>query len=60
MSVDIAALRKGSKVVLKDGRRVIVQGLFMSSEGPVVMAKNAPAELTAQNVPVSEIESLEA
>lgn len=60
MSVDIAALRKGSRLTLKDGRTVIVQGLFMSSEGPVVMAKNAPSELTAQNVPVSEIESLEA
>jgi hypothetical protein len=53
--IDVSKLRKGVTVVLKDGRRGIVRGCYMSTEGIVAMVRTNPASIVDDNVPIETI-----
>lgn len=53
--IDVSSLRKGTKIKLVSGVTVYVTGLFLSSDGPIVMGKKSSDLAAAQNIPVSEI-----
>ena len=53
-AVDVLKLRKGAKIILKDGRPGIVKGCFMSTEGVVVMAKTGGG-ICDENIPLENI-----
>lgn len=56
--VDLARLRKGSKVKHSDGRELHVSGMYLSTDGPVLMAKLSPTQVVAENVPLANVDSV--
>jgi hypothetical protein len=52
--VDVLKLRKGAEIVLKDGRKGIVKGCYMSTEGVIVMAKTGGG-ICDENIPLENI-----
>lgn len=55
--IDIAKIKKGTSIRLKDGRVLIVRGSYMSTGGIIVTA-NEGGGIVDQNVPVSDIAEL--
>lgn len=43
---------------LKDGRKVVVTGLYLSITGPMLMTKLNPSQLVSYNVPFEDVESV--
>lgn len=54
IQVDVLKLRKGAQILLKDGRKGVVKGCYMSTEGVVVMAKTGGG-VADENVPLDNI-----
>ena len=52
--IDVLKLRKGAEILLKDGRKGIVKGCYMSTEGVVVMAKTGGG-ISEENIPLDDI-----
>lgn len=48
--IDFSKVQKGTQVVLKDGRKVFVSGLYLSGTGPMLMVKGNPGQTAAENV----------
>lgn len=55
MSVDLSKIRKGSRVRLASGDVVLVSGLYLSGDGPVLMVKDGSSPVAARNVPASQV-----
>lgn len=56
--IDFGKIQKGSIVKLKDGSMVKVHGLYLSSDGPVLMCKRDPNVVAGMNVPIDRVEEL--
>ena len=52
--VDVLKLRTGAEILLKDGRKGIVKGCYMSNEGVVVRAKTGGG-ICDENIPLENI-----
>lgn len=55
---DLMKVRKGHEIKLKDGRTGTASGLYLSATGPVFMIKTRDGQITAENVPAEDIDSL--
>ena len=53
--IDFSKLKKGSRVVLADGRTVTVSGVYMSVDGPMLMVKESPGQVAGENVSLSAV-----
>ena len=53
--IDFSKLKKGSKVELSDGRVVVVSGVYMSVDGPMLMVKANPTQVSGENVSLSDV-----
>lgn len=53
--IDLSKVTKGTKVKVKDGTTQIVHGLYLSSDGPVLMCKSNPSIVAGRNVPVQDV-----
>ena len=53
--IDFSKLKKGSKIVLADGRTVVVSGVYMSVDGPMLMVKVNPGQMSGENVSLSDV-----
>lgn len=53
--IDVALLKHGSKIVVRDGDSLAVTGSYMSSDGLVIVAKKNPGDLCERNVPLKDI-----
>lgn len=56
--IDLAKVRKGRQIKHKDGRSLHISGMYLGPDGPVLMVKQHPTQIVAQNVPVSEVDEL--
>lgn len=56
--IDFSKIQKGAKVKLKDGTVVKVHGMYLSSDGPVLMCKRDPSVVAGMNVPVDRVEEI--
>ncbi len=55
---DLAKIKKGTEMKLKNGQAMKIVGLYLSNDGPVLMAK-ADISLTASvNVPLSDTDTM--
>lgn len=55
---NLSAVRKGMGLKLKDGRNVILAGLYLSTTGPMLMIKANPSQLVCHNVPFEDVEDV--
>lgn len=56
--IDFAKIKKGAVIQHVDGRKLLISGLYLSTDGPVIMAKADPSLSAAENVPLAKIESV--
>lgn len=55
--VDVLKLRKGAEILLKDGRKGIVNGCYMSGDGVVIRAKTGGG-ICDENIPLENIQEV--
>lgn len=55
--IDVLKLRKGVAILLKDGRKGIVRGCYMGTDGVVVMTKVRDG-ICDENVPLDNIQEV--
>lgn len=55
--IDVLKLRKGVEILLKDGRKGIVKGCYMGTDGVIVMAKTGGG-ICDENVPLENIQEV--
>lgn len=56
--IDFTKIKKGVVIKLLDGRTMMISGLYLSTDGPMIMAKADPSLSAAENVPLAKIESV--
>lgn len=53
---ELEKVRKNSQIKLKDGRKMLITGLYLGGDGPVLMMKTSPTQAVAQNVALSDVD----
>ncbi len=56
--IDFSKVKKGTQLVLVDGRRVIVSGVYMSATGISFMVKGSPGQACAENINLEMIQEI--
>lgn len=53
---ELEKIRKNSQIKLKDGRKMLVTGIYLGGDGPVLMMKMSPTQTVASNVALSDVD----
>ena len=56
--IDVSKVQKGTRLVLVDGRTVVVSGAYMSATGLSFMVKQSPGNATSENINLEMIQEI--